>query len=49
MVVTGPTVIVPILRTVKPNATISNILRWEGIVIDPLGDILAVLVFEVIL
>jgi NhaP-type Na+/H+ or K+/H+ antiporter len=49
MVVTGPTVIVPILRTVKPNATISNILRWEGIVIDPLGAILAVLVFEVIL
>ncbi|MFT7234981.1 MAG: NhaP-type Na+/H+ or K+/H+ antiporter [Methylophagaceae bacterium] len=49
MVVTGPTVIVPILRTVKPNATISNILRWEGIVIDPLGAILAVLVFEVIM
>jgi NhaP-type Na+/H+ or K+/H+ antiporter len=49
MVVTGPTVIVPILRTVKPNTTISNILRWEGIVIDPLGAILAVLVFEVIL
>ncbi len=49
MVVTGPTVIVPILRTVKPNSTISNILRWEGIVIDPLGAILAVLVFEVIL
>jgi len=49
MVVTGPTVIVPMLRTVRPNATISNILRWEGIVIDPLGAILAVLVFEVIL
>ncbi|MDO7597121.1 MAG: sodium:proton antiporter [Pseudomonadota bacterium] len=48
MVVTGPTVIVPMLRTVRPNATISNILRWEGIVIDPLGAILAVLVFEVI-
>jgi NhaP-type Na+/H+ or K+/H+ antiporter len=49
MVVTGPTVIVPMLRTVRPNTTISNILRWEGIVIDPLGAILAVLVFEVIL
>mgnify|MGYP000017372926 FL=1 len=48
MIVTGPTVIVPILRTVRPNTTISNILRWEGIVIDPLGAILAVLVFEVI-
>ena len=49
MVVTGPTVIVPILRTVRPNATVSNILRWEGIIIDPLGAILAVLVFEMII
>jgi CPA1 family monovalent cation:H+ antiporter len=49
MVVTGPTVIVPMLRTVRPNAKISNILRWEGIVIDPIGALLAVLVFEFIL
>ena len=49
MVVTGPTVIVPMLRTVRPNSTISNILRWEGIAIDPIGAILAVLVFEFIL
>ena len=46
MVVTGPTVIVPMLRTVRPNARISSILRWEGIMIDPLGAILGVLVFE---
>ncbi|KUJ84204.1 sodium:proton exchanger [Microbulbifer flavimaris] len=44
--VTGPTVIVPMLRTVRPNARISNILRWEGIVIDPIGALLAVLVYE---
>ncbi|HFC53826.1 MAG TPA: sodium:proton antiporter, partial [Gammaproteobacteria bacterium] len=49
MVVTGPTVIVPLLRTVRPNARISNILRWEGIVIDPIGALLAVLVFEFII
>ncbi|MFW5450902.1 MAG: cation:proton antiporter [Methylophagaceae bacterium] len=49
MVVTGPTVIVPMLRTVRPNTTVSNILRWEGIAIDPIGAILAVLVFEFIL
>ena len=49
MVVTGPTVIIPMLRTVRPNAVISNILRWEGIMIDPLGAILAVLVFEFII
>ncbi len=45
-VVTGPTVIVPMLRTIRPNARIANILRWEGITIDPLGALLAVLVFE---
>ncbi|WP_285764615.1 cation:proton antiporter [Biformimicrobium ophioploci] len=46
--VTGPTVIVPMLRSVRPNAKISNILRWEGIVIDPIGALLAVLVYEYI-
>lgn len=46
--VTGPTVIVPMLRTVRPTAGIANILRWEGIIIDPLGALLAVLVFEFI-
>ncbi|KXI27765.1 cation:proton antiporter [Paraglaciecola hydrolytica] len=46
LTVTGPTVIVPMLRTVRPSSKISNILRWEGIVIDPIGALLAVLVFE---
>ncbi len=46
---TGPTVIVPMLRTVKPTAAVANILRWEGIVIDPIGATLAVLVYEFIL
>ncbi|MDD2463731.1 MAG: sodium:proton antiporter [Desulfobulbus sp.] len=47
--VTGPTVIAPMLRAVRPTATIANILRWESIVIDPIGASLAVLVFECIL
>ena len=47
--VTGPTVIVPMLRTVRPSSKIANILRWEGIVIDPIGALFAVLVFEFIL
>lgn len=46
MVVTGPTVIMPLLRAVRPNVLVSRTLRWEGIIIDPLGAILAVLVFE---
>ena len=49
VVVTGPTVIMPLLRAVRPNARISNILKWEGIVIDPLGALLAVLVFEFVI
>ena len=48
IVVTGPTVIVPLLRSVKPTARLANILRWEGILIDPVGALLAVLVFEAI-
>ena len=48
VVVSGPTVVVPMLRTVRPTARIANILRWEGIVIDPLGALLAVLVFDFI-
>ena len=47
-VVTGPTVIVPMLRTVRPNADVGNILRWEGILIDPLGALLVVVVYEFI-
>ncbi len=46
--VTGPTVVIPMLRTLRPNARIANTLRWEGIVIDPLGALFAVLIFEAI-
>jgi len=46
MVVTGPTVIQPMLRTVRPTAKVASILRWEGIIIDPIGALLAVLVYE---
>src|SRR3546814_854685 len=48
MVVTGPTVIGPLLRTVRPVARVASILRWEGIVIDPIGALLAVLSYELI-
>ena len=49
MVVTGPTVIVPLLRSVRPVSSVARLLRWEGIVIDPLGAVLAILVFDLIL
>lgn len=47
--VTGPTVIVPMLRVVRPNAVVANILRWEGIIIDPIGALLAVVVYSFII
>ncbi|GAB1260049.1 cation:proton antiporter [Aurantivibrio plasticivorans] len=46
--VTGPTVVKPMLRSVRPTANVSRILQWEGIIIDPIGALLAVLVFEFI-
>jgi len=49
LVVTGPTVIVPLLRHMRPNPQVGNTLKWEGILIDPIGAVLAVLVFEVLL
>ena len=49
LVVTGPTVIIPLLRHVRPLGKSGSIMKWEGIVIDPIGAILAVLVFEAIL
>lgn len=48
-VVTGPTVIAPMIRAVRPTPALANILRWEGIVIDPIGAALAVLVYEFII
>ena len=49
VVVTGPTVIVPMLRTVRPVRRVANILRWEGIVIDPIGALMAVLAFNYVI
>ncbi|UJH70254.1 hypothetical protein L0A91_14005 [Ornithinimicrobium sp. INDO-MA30-4] len=49
LVVTGPTVINPILRQLRPTRRVSNMLRWEGIVVDPIGAILAVLVYQAVL
>ncbi|MGM8936530.1 cation:proton antiporter [Pseudomonas neustonica] len=46
VVVTGPTVVVPMLRTLRATPRISKVLRWEGILIDPIGALLAVLVYE---
>ncbi len=49
LVVTGPTVIIPLLRHVRPTPQVASTLKWEGILIDPIGAILAVLVYEAVL
>ena len=49
MVVTGPTVILPILRRIRIKDKLNNILKWESILIDPLGVIIAVVLFEIFL
>ncbi|MEE4277887.1 MAG: sodium:proton antiporter [Halieaceae bacterium] len=49
VIVTGPTVINPLLRTMRADNAVSQVLRWEGILIDPVGALLAVLVFQFLL
>jgi NhaP-type Na+/H+ or K+/H+ antiporter len=46
LVVTGPTVIGPLLRHARPSGSVGSILKLEGIINDPIGAILAVLVFQ---
>ncbi len=48
LVVTGPTVIGPLLRHVRPRGRLGSIIKLEGILNDPLGAVLAILVFQAI-
>lgn len=47
-IVTGPTVILPLLRQSKLKPRPAKILKWEGIVVDPVGVLLAMFAFEII-
>ncbi|KGX93801.1 sodium/hydrogen exchanger [Pontibacillus halophilus JSM 076056 = DSM 19796] len=47
-IVTGPTVILPLLRQAKLKPRPAALLKWEGIVVDPFGALLAVFAFEII-
>ncbi|MEO1654363.1 MAG: sodium:proton antiporter, partial [Bacteroidota bacterium] len=49
IIVTGPTVIAPILQNVPLNRNVATVLKWEGILIDPLGALAAVLMYEFII
>lgn len=49
LVVTGPTVVIPLLQQMHLKNPANSILKWEGILVDPIGAMLAVLIFEAIL
>lgn len=46
LTVTGPTVVGPLLRHIRPSRNVASITKWEGIVVDPIGALFAVLIFE---
>lgn len=48
LIVSGPTVVDPLLGFVKPKSRLRNILSWEGTLIDPLGALTAVVVFQAV-
>ncbi len=48
LTVTGPTVVMPLLRHIQPARQVGSLLKWEGILIDPVGAVLALLVFEAV-
>jgi NhaP-type Na+/H+ or K+/H+ antiporter len=46
LVVSGPTVVLPLLAFVRPTDRVRSVLKWEGVLIDPIGALLGVLAFE---
>jgi NhaP-type Na+/H+ or K+/H+ antiporter len=45
LVVSGPTVVLPLLEFVRPSEKVRSVLKWEGVLIDPIGALLGVVVF----
>jgi NhaP-type Na+/H+ or K+/H+ antiporter len=48
LVVSGPTVVGPLLNFVRPTERVQRVLAWEGSLIDPVGGILGALVFDAV-
>ena len=49
LVVSGPTVVGPLLKFIRPSKTVNSVLMWEGTFADPLGATLGVLVFNAVI
>ena len=45
LIVSGPTVVLPILDFIAPETKVRSVLKWEGILVDPIGAIIAVVIF----
>ncbi|TCI22917.1 sodium:proton antiporter [Exiguobacterium sp. SL-9] len=45
-VVTGPTVVIPLLRQANLVPHVANVLKWEGIIVDPIGALLGLFVVQ---
>jgi NhaP-type Na+/H+ or K+/H+ antiporter len=48
LIVSGPTVVGPLLAYIRPVRRVRHILMWEGTLIDPVGAIIAVMVFQLV-
>jgi NhaP-type Na+/H+ or K+/H+ antiporter len=48
LVVSGPTVVLPLLAFVRPTQTARSVLKWEGTLIDPIGALVGVVAFTAV-
>jgi NhaP-type Na+/H+ or K+/H+ antiporter len=48
LVVSGPTVVLPLLQFVRPSSRVRSVLKWEGVLIDPIGALLGVVAFTAV-
>src|SRR5512132_69946 len=48
LVVSGPTVVLPLLAFIRPAGAVRSVLKWEGVLVDPVGALLGVLVFHLV-
>ena len=48
LVVSGPTVVMPLLAFIRPQRAVRSVLKWEGTLIDPLGALLGVAAFTAV-
>jgi NhaP-type Na+/H+ or K+/H+ antiporter len=46
LVVSGPTVVLPLLAFIRPAREVRTLLKWEGVLVDPVGALIGVLVFQ---